>query len=176
MSSSRDRRPPAFASVQQALTQMRFLTVALALGVLLFAAVATFVGRLAKIAEDPARADMETMLLAVAGALSVVGLASSFTIPALVRRPREGAREGVRARLGKELSALVVGAALLEAPGLFWCVLALMFQSPLYAVGGAVAGALILLRFPTGGGLEERLGSSLAELERRLAAEDREAP
>jgi hypothetical protein len=155
---------------------MRFLVVALALGVLLFAAVSTFVGRLANIAADPSRVDMETLLVAVAGALSVAGLGGALAIPNLVRRPREGARESLRQRLGKEQSALVIGAALLEGPGLFWCVLALMFQAPLYAVGGAVAGVLILLRFPTGGGLEERLGSSMAELERRLAAEDREAP
>ncbi|MBK9388398.1 MAG: hypothetical protein IPN34_26560 [Planctomycetes bacterium] len=176
MSTSPVRRPHAYASVQQALTQMRFLVVALGLGVLLFTAVATFVGRLANLAADPSRGDMEAIFLAVAAALSVAGLVSSFAIPSLVRRPREGARESLRQRLGKEQSALVVGAALLEATGLFWCVLALMFQTPLYAAGGAVAGALILLRFPTGGGLEERLGSSMADLERRLAAEDREAP
>jgi hypothetical protein len=55
-------------------------------------------------------------------------------------------------------------------------VLALIFPSWIYALGGAVAGALILLRFPTQGGLEENLGARFPELERRLAAEDREAP
>jgi hypothetical protein len=169
-------RPPAFSSVQQALTQMRFLCCALAAGVLLFALVAAFVGRLARFEEQSPRAELEPILLAVAGALSIGGIAASFFLPALLRRPREGGKQSLRQRLSRELSALVLGAALLEAPGLFWCVLALLFQSWLYALGGGVAGALILLRFPTHGGLEESLGARLPELERRLADEDRGAP
>lgn len=169
-------RPPAFASVRQALTQMRFLCCALAAGVLLFALVAAFVGRLARFEEGSSRAELEPILVAVAGALSVGGIAASFFLPALLRRPREGGKESVRKRLSRELSALVLGAALLEAPGLLWCVLALIFPSWMYALGGGVAGALILLRFPTQGALEESLGARLPELERRLADEDREAP
>jgi hypothetical protein len=155
---------------------MRFLCCALAAGVLFFALVAAFVGRLARFEEDPSRAELEPILLAIAAALSVGGIAASLLLPPLMRRPREGSKESVRKRLSREMSALVLGAALLEAPGLFWCVLALIFPSWIYALGGAVAGALILLRFPTQGGLEENLGARFPELERRLAAEDREAP
>lgn len=156
---------------------MRFLCIAMASGVLVFAIVAACVGPLAEFKNETNLSEMRLTLMAVAIALSFSGLAASIAIPIAMRRSHADRKgRSVREGLVTEIRILVAASALIEAPGLFWCVLALIFQDWMFSIGGVIAAALILARFPTSNRLEEHLGANRTELERRLAEEDLEAP
>lgn len=124
---------------------LRIITIALAAGVALFAAVAAGVGPVTP--PDPERAALSPMLLGVVAALALSGLVVSTLLGRSTQAKLAARREAALAELdsGKvppELGAYtIVRAALGEAIGMFGCVIYLLEGDSLalFAIGFGIA-------------------------------------
>ncbi len=134
------------------LRSTQIVIAALALGVVIFAGVAAYVGPIG----TPIEVGGKDLLAIVAVVVTLQALPLSFVVRAkLVKAAQE--HEPAR-RIAAFRASRIVAAALCEAGGLLWCVALLFSGNILYLGAVAVVVAVMFLHVPTRESFEEATG------------------
>lgn len=149
---------PRSASPGDTITQSRIILLALAMGVVMFAAVGLFVGPMDGEESESPTAVLEWAVLAYGvGVLPLVFFLRRILDGRVAPRKDAAIEEIEKGLMPLEFRvATILPAALAESAGLFGCVVLLLTGSTLLLIAPVVSVAVILYMWPSQSGLLER--------------------